>query len=160
MTGILFLQVHGSMAGSRHRLDGSDLYVAMTRAGSLTVSLSQPSMLCDVAEGHPNDFDFIETMNTIPEVDLTTSIQADLYDILNQIGVQHRAWLIDLWKRFTIRQEPITDGAGTLLAEPLFGFENGEHCVACFLVADASHSAINRLRQSAIDCVKPDDAIV
>ena len=99
-------------------------------------------------------------MNATPNVDMTASIQDDLNDILDQIGTQHSAWLIDLWKRFDIRQEPIVDGDGSLLAQPSFWFQHGEHRVACFPLADAYRSTFDRLRQSKIICINPGDRIV
>ncbi|OYW23716.1 MAG: hypothetical protein B7Z55_03235, partial [Planctomycetales bacterium 12-60-4] len=58
--------------------------------------------------------------------------QDDLNDILDRIGHEHRKWLVDLWKRYDIRQEPITDSAGAVLAEPLFWFRADETVHACF----------------------------
>ncbi|MEZ6066710.1 MAG: hypothetical protein R3B90_13625 [Planctomycetaceae bacterium] len=61
-----------------------------------------------------------------------TSMQDDLNDILDRIGHEHRTWLVDLRKRFDIRQEPMTDGVGAVLAEPLFWFRTGDSVHACF----------------------------
>lgn len=66
------------------------------------------------------------------KVDVSTSMQDDLNDILASIGFQHRQWLEDLWKRFPIRQEPITAFDGHVVAEPLFWIEKNKQCLACF----------------------------
>lgn len=138
----------------------NNLYVAMTRARSLLCLYA--SQECGAASRQilKTISSCIETMNTTPDVDMTTSIQDDLNDILDQIGTQHRAWLIDLWKRFKIRQEPIVDGDGNLLAQPLFWFQNGNCRVACFPLADADRSTVDRLRKSEIFCINPGDRVV
>lgn len=110
----------------------NNLYVAMTRARSLLA-------IYGIREGSTASRTLrdtiaacVETMNSIPDVEIPTSIQDDLNDILDHIGHEYRRWLVDLWKRFDIRQEPITDGAGTVLAEPLFWFRAGDSILACF----------------------------
>lgn len=67
----------------------------------------------------------VETMNSTLDVEISTSIQDDLNDILDRIGHEHRRWPVDLWKRFEIRQEPITDAMGHILAEPLLLVRTG-----------------------------------
>ncbi|WP_437193302.1 AAA domain-containing protein [Planctomicrobium sp. SH527] len=110
----------------------NNLYVAITRARSLLA-------IYGTSQGQPASRQLMETvsnclttLNSAPTVETTTSIQDDLNDILDQIGHEHRKWLVDLWKRFEIRQEPLTDEQGTLLAEPLFWFRNGDSVHACF----------------------------
>jgi hypothetical protein len=71
-------------------------------------------------------------MNLTPQVDVSTSMQDDLNDILASIGFEHRLWLVELWARFSIRQEPITAFDGRVVAEPLFWFEKDKRCIACF----------------------------
>ena len=46
--------------------------------------------------------------------------------MLEQIGVEHRNWLKQLWTRFDIKQEPIFDEAGNVLSQPLFWFNDGD----------------------------------
>ena len=38
----------------------------------------------------------------------------------------------DLWKRFPVRQEPITTSDGKVVAEPLFWIEKNNQYLACF----------------------------
>ena len=110
----------------------NNLYVAMTRARSLLAiygirrGSTTSRQLCETIAN------CVESMNSTPEIEVPSSIQDDLNDILESIGTQHRKWLVDLWKRFEIRQEPITDADGNVLAEPLFWFERGESLWACF----------------------------
>lgn len=110
----------------------NNLYVAMTRARSLLAihgteqaSSASRQLTATIAK-------CVELMNTTPAIELATSIQDDLNDILERIGNEHRQWLVDLWKRFEIRQEPLTDAKGRLVAEPLFWFDMGTERVACF----------------------------
>jgi len=138
----------------------NNLYVAMTRARSLL-------FLYACQDGGPASRQItrtlascIEAMDSTPSVDMTASIQDDLNDILDQIGTEHRAWLIDLWKRFEIRQEPLVSADGSVLAEPLFWFLRGQHRFACVSVAAVARSTFDRLRQSNITCISPGDRIV
>jgi len=108
------------------------LYVAMTRARSLlgiygitggspaTLKLKQTIAAC------------IDALNAPPTVELATSTNDDLRDILDQIGEEHRQWLAELWQSVEVRQEPIIDQSGNLVAEPLFWFAGPEHTFACF----------------------------
>jgi hypothetical protein len=95
-------------------------------------------------------------MDTTPSVDMTVSIQDDLNDILDHIGTENRAWLIDLWKRFEIRQEPIVSAVGTVLAEPLFWFQHADQRIACF-AANVPQSKMDDLRRSRIICISAGD---
>ncbi|EMI18821.1 DNA helicase II [Rhodopirellula maiorica SM1] len=109
-----------------------NLYVAMTRARSLLAlyctrtGSTASGRLCRTIEH------CVKAMNATPEIETSTSAQEDQNDILEVIGREHRKWIADLWTRFDIRQEPITDDDGTLLAEPLFWFENEGVKYACF----------------------------
>lgn len=110
----------------------NNLYVAMTRArsllaihGTLQGSFASRQLTETITK-------CVTLMNTTPAIELATSIQDDLNDILERIGNEHRQWLVDLWKRFEIRQEPLTDTRGQLVAEPLFWFDVGAERLACF----------------------------
>lgn len=106
------------------------LYVAMTRARSVL-------SLYGVSGGSPASRRLTETIakcvKTINSAPLVhdPSTHDDLIDILETIGMQHREWLLDLCERLLIRQEPITDGDGAVLLEPLFWFETGATRFAC-----------------------------
>jgi superfamily I DNA/RNA helicase len=110
----------------------NNLYVAMTRARSLLAiygvtggSTASRQLMQTISK-------CVETMNSTPIVEIPSSTQDDLNDILDQIGTEHRRWLDDLWKRFEIRQGPITDVDGRELAEPLFWFEKDGSRLVCF----------------------------
>ena len=109
-----------------------NLYVAMTRARSLLAiygirdtSPAARTMCVTIAN-------CIETMNTVPHVESPGGIQDDLEDLLESLGHEHRKWLVDLWKQYEIRQEPIRDEVGKIVAQPLFWFDSEGSIYACF----------------------------
>ncbi len=110
----------------------NNLYVAMTRARSLLAiyglvhGSTASRQLCQTIN------DCVAAMNSTPNVEASTSAQDDLNDILDTIGIEHRDWLTELWQRFEIHQEPILATDGTILAEPIFWFEQGDKLMACF----------------------------
>ncbi len=110
----------------------SNLYVAMTRARSLLA-------IYGIREGSTASrtltqaiSDCVSALNSSPGVETPTSIQDDINDILDSIGHEHRKWLVDLWKRYDIRQEPLIDGEGKVIAEPLFWIKKDAAVFACF----------------------------
>tara|TARA_R110002073_G_scaffold318641_2_gene492830 strand:- start:7250 stop:10921 length:3672 start_codon:yes stop_codon:yes gene_type:complete len=137
-----------------------NLYVAMTRARSLlalycTTSGSTASQrLCRVITH------CVKTMNTTPEVESSTSDEEDQNDVLEVIGMEHRNWLADLWTRFEIRQEPITDDEGTVLAEPLFWFEHEEAKFACFAKDCLSKQELKTPQAKQITVLQPGSNLV
>ncbi len=132
----------------------NNLYVAMTRARSLLAIYGTGGG--SVASGQLSETiaTCVETMNVTPNVEGSTSIQDDLNDILENIGFEHRAWLVDLWKRFEIRQEPIIEADGQVLAEPLFWFERHGMKLACFGVETLSHARQRELSNTGINVLR------
>ena len=110
----------------------ANLYVAMTRARSLLLIYS--TIRSDSASKRLHDIieSCIAAQDAPPDVDLDTSNQDDLLDILDQIGPQHRKWLVSLWKEYRIVQEPMLSVNGQVIAEPLFWFTKGGRRYACF----------------------------
>jgi hypothetical protein len=53
-------------------------------------------------------------------------------DLLSVIGNEHRNWLVDLWNRFKVSQEPLQTKNGELIAEPSFWFKANETPYAFF----------------------------
>jgi hypothetical protein len=53
-------------------------------------------------------------------------------EILDLIGSEHRKWLIDLWSKVKVSQEPLMTKAGEVIAEPMFSFRLGKQNYACF----------------------------
>ncbi len=76
--------------------------------------------------------DCLDNLHERPNVDNDISPQDDLVEILNITGQEHRKWLMELWRRFRINQEPILTEKGELIAEPLFWLKSEDSCYACF----------------------------
>lgn len=110
----------------------ANLYVAMTRARSVlgiySVNRSDPAtrrlnetiQMC------------VDILNSPPVIDSDVRPLDDFDELLGQIGPEHRKWLQSLWDDFRIRQEPILDTDGKLIAEPLFWFVQDGRRIACF----------------------------
>ena len=104
----------------------NNLYVAMTRARSLLA-------IYGTRNGSSSGPQIFETLNSCTELLKTkadvaseTSRLDAVNNLLEQIGVEHRNWLKQLWTRFDIKQEPIFDEAGNVLSQPLFWFNDGD----------------------------------
>ena len=104
----------------------NNLYVAMTRARSLLA-------IYGTRNGSSSARQIFETLNsctdllkTKADVASETSRLDAFNNLLEQIGVEHRNWLKQLWTRFDIKQEPIFDEAGNVLSQPLFWFNDGD----------------------------------
>ncbi len=135
----------------------TNLYVAMTRARSLLLVYSLTGG--DSAAKRLNETieSCIALQNAIPAVEADDSPQDDLLDILEQIGTQHRKWLVSLWKEYRIVQEPLLDTNGQVIAEPLFWFVKDGKRFACFQPG-LSPLLVETLRQHGIvvcDIEKP-----
>ena len=52
--------------------------------------------------------------------------------MLEQLGSEHRKWLVELWKLYKIEQEPLYSLSGELIAEPIFWFQSQDKIFACF----------------------------
>jgi superfamily I DNA/RNA helicase len=132
----------------------NNLYVAMTRARSLLAIYGMSGGSAASRKLIDTISSCVETMNSTPDVEVQLSSQDDFNDILEVIGIQHRKWLADLWRRFEIHQEPITDADGRVLAEPLFWFENGGVQMACFGSEGMSHDHLKQLGESRFIILK------
>jgi len=110
----------------------NNLYVAMTRARSVLTLFSQSMkdqdsrLLYEVLE------DCLANLEESPEVDSEISPQDDLVELLDCIGSEHRKWLIGIWNKYGIIQEPLMTEKGEIIAEPLFRFKVDGQNYACF----------------------------
>jgi hypothetical protein len=110
----------------------NNLYVAMTRARSVLTLFSQSmndaraKKLCSVIE------DCLGYLEEAPSVAFEISPQDDIVEILDLIGSEHRKWLIDLWSKVKVSQEPLMTKTGEVIAEPMFSFRLGKQSYACF----------------------------
>ena len=125
----------------------NNLYVAMTRARSILTLFAHRSnnrdakLLFEVIE------DCLGNLEERPEVECDNSSQDDQIEILDRIGGDHRKWLVDLWDRYDISQEPLTTAAGEIIAEPLFSIRVDQKHYACF----GSELPRQRIRQRLED---------
>ena len=133
----------------------NNLYVAMTRARSLLA-------IYGTRNGSPQAPKIARTLELClsilcarPMVEAETSGQDDFNDLLEEIGVKHRKWLSRLWKRFDIKQEPILDPSGDIVAEPLFWLKNSEGKIFGLF----NSSPPKTLRPSFINCFEIGDEI-
>lgn len=156
---VVFIPCVDQFATSDGQVLANNLYVAMTRARSLLFLSASDEGNAASQKITQTISNCIATMNATTEVDVSTSIQDDLNDILEQIGVAHRAWLIDLWKRFMIRQEPIVDADGIVIAQPVFWFRSGKRCYACFRAGEVSRSTFELLLRSEVMCIEPGEKV-
>ena len=125
------------------------LYVAMTRARSMLAIYGSHGGSSASRRVNETIKRCLETLNT-PETNASPSRQDDLHDILERIGFEHRDWLEQIWAQHDIRQEPITDSASKIIAEPLFWFEYDGATVACFGDEALSQDAMRQLDINAI----------
>ena len=123
----------------------NNLYVAMTRARSVLTLFSQsmndPSSqtLYEVIE------DCLGHLEEAPEVESEISPQDDVVAMIDQIGSEHRKWLIDLWNKYKVSQEPLITKGGEIIAEPLFSFRVGKQAYACFGTEQPRKRILQRL---------------
>ncbi|MEM9940863.1 MAG: hypothetical protein AAF939_04665 [Planctomycetota bacterium] len=108
----------------RGEILSNNLYVALTRARSL-LAIYGTRNGCSSAKQIFDELELcLELLNSTPTIETEISRQDEFYDLLEQIGVKHQKWLQQLWKRFDIKQEPILNESGEVLAQPLFWFKD------------------------------------
>ena len=128
----------------------NNLYVAMTRARSWLAIFGLQSG--SAANRHVTEAiaNCVETLNWTPTIETPQSIQDDLNDILERIGTEHLKWLVSLWRRFVIDQEPIQSDDGQVLAEPIFCLQNDGQRWACFGTETVSDQVVNAIHLRGI----------
>ncbi len=128
----------------------NNLYVAMTRARSWLAIFGLQTGSAAHRQVTETIASCVETLNWTPPVETPQSIQDDLNDILDRIGTEHRQWLVNLWKRFEIVQEPIQTDDGQVLAEPVFRLHLDGQCWACFGIEAVSEQILLAIHQRGI----------
>ena len=109
----------------------NNLYVAMTRARSLLAIYGTRSGSTSTYQIFDTLNLCIELLNAKAEAGFEGSELDEFHDLLEQIGIKHRKWLREIWKRFDIKQEPILDESGKVLAQPLFWFVHSGLLYVC-----------------------------
>jgi hypothetical protein len=110
----------------------NNLYVAMTRARSVLTLFSQSMNDPNAKKLYSVIEDCLGYLGEAPSVAFEISPQDDIVEILDLIGSEHRKWLIDLWSKVKVSQEPLMTKAGEVIAEPMFSFRLGKQSYACF----------------------------
>lgn len=110
----------------------NNLYVAMTRARSILTLFSQRLRDSDPERLYEAIEDCLGHLEQRPEIEADNSLQDDFVELLDQLGHQHRSWLLQICNTHRISQEPITTNTGEIVAEPLFHFTVGQAHYACF----------------------------
>ena len=137
----------------------NNLYVAMTRARSVLTLFSQSmkdensKLLYEVLE------DCLANLEESPDVDSEISPQDDLVELLDCIGSQHRKWLIGIWNKYGIMQEPLIAKNGEIIADPLFRFKVDGQNYACFGKDLPRKRIIRKLEDFKIIVVQPGEEI-
>jgi hypothetical protein len=110
----------------------NNLYVAMTRARSVLTLFSQSMNDSNAKKLYSVIEDCLGHLEEAPAVESEISPQDDIVEILDLIGSEHRRWLIELWSKVKVSQEPLMTKTGEVIAEPMFNFRIGKQSYACF----------------------------
>ena len=110
----------------------NNLYVAMTRARSVLAMFSQRLNDSNSKKLYQVIEECLDYLEEAPDVDSEISPQDDIEEILEKIGGEHRKWLLELWSKVKVSQEPLMTKTGEVIAEPLFKFRIGNQTYACF----------------------------
>jgi hypothetical protein len=110
----------------------NNLYVAMTRARSVLTLFAQSMKDQNAVRLYDVIDDCLGYLQEAPVVHSENSMQDDVVEILDCIGIEHRSWLVELMKKRELSQEPIISDTGEIIAEPLFWFRDNQTIHACF----------------------------
>ena len=131
----------------------NNLYVAMTRARSVLTLFSQQmndrdaQLLYEVIER------CLSRLSDTPEIESEISSQDDVVEILDHIGIEHRMWLKEVFKKGKVSQEPLIDKAGQIIAEPLISFLVGRQAYACFGNQLPSQPVLQKLEEFKVKAI-------
>lgn len=110
----------------------NNLYVAMTRARSILTLFSQKMNDSDGQKIHKVVTECLDILKERPDIVIANNSQDDLAEILDSIGHENRQWLIDVWKKYNVTQEPILTSSGKVIADPLILIKDEEKYYACY----------------------------
>ncbi len=127
-----------------------NLYVAMTRARSILTIFAQKFTNRNAQQLYGVLDDCLDNLNERPNIERAISPQDDLVDILDIIGHEHRNWVVGLWNRWTLNQEPLVTPSGELIAEPLFSIKTPDGTFACFGKERPRQRVLQRLEDLGI----------
>lgn len=135
----------------------NNLYVAMTRARSILAIFSQAMIDPDAKKLYRVIEDCLGHLDETPDVDSEISPQDDVVEILEQIGGEHRKWLMELISQVDLVQEPLITQTGEVIAEPLFRFRLGDRMIACFGKELPSKRVLQRLQDCDVKSIRAGD---
>lgn len=110
----------------------NNLYVAMTRARSILTLFGQKMNNQHARKLYQVIEECLDNLHERPAIETEISPHDDVVDLLAVIGNEHRKWLVDIWNRFGVSQEPLATKGGEVIAEPLFCFKANGKPYACF----------------------------
>jgi len=129
------------------------LYVALTRARSV-LYVSSLARLGRTGPGTAIDLALERAIRLLVErprvADATTPLE-DEQDMVRRLGVRHARWYARLRAEVDLREGPIVDADGAVVAEPLFWFEGH----ACFGDDDPGSAARWRLEDLGFRILSP-----
>lgn len=132
---------------SEQRVLANPLYVALTRARSLLEVYGQNAQRDELRERILQALEECADDLLAPDqVDPRALDLADVAEILDQIGAEHRAWLQRLRREHRLSREPIVSESEEILGQPVFWYRSAERSYAC--LRDGSSE---RLRESLED---------
>ncbi len=137
----------------------NNLYVAMTRARSLLALFSQRMNDPNAKKLYQVIEDCLSHLEEAPDVDSEISPQDDIVELLEHIGSEYRKWLLDLWNKVRVSQEPLMTKTGEVIAEPLFSFRTGNQTYACFGVELPRKRVLQRLEDFGVKPIIAGDSI-
>ena len=137
----------------------NNLYVAMTRARSILTLYSRTKRSDDAKLLYGVINECLDNLEERPEVEWEISPQDDLLEILDRIDEEHRKWLIGLWNRYKISQEPLMTKGGEIVAEPLFSLRVGKKSYACFGADPPRHRVRQRLEDFGVELLEAGQTI-
>ena len=112
----------------------NNLYVAMTRARSMLSIFA--NLGAKQKEGSGQILAVLEQclnqMVEPPKVEKEISRIDEFEDLLERVGVEHRAWLENVWHDCQVEQDMLLSSDGEYLAEPLFWYRKDGKTFACF----------------------------
>jgi hypothetical protein len=129
------------------------LYVAMTRARSILTLFSHRTTETFTQDLHEIIEDCLSHLAEAPLVEADTSTRDDISEILNLIGNEHRKWLMNLWNKYEIFQEPLLTQSGEIIAEPIFRFSSAGKSYACFGTELPRRSVLQRLQDTSVTAI-------
>ncbi|MCA9075807.1 MAG: AAA family ATPase [Planctomycetaceae bacterium] len=128
----------------------NNLYVAMTRARSILTLFTQRMKNQHARTLYRVIEECLDNLVERPQVDSEICPLDDVYETLELIGAEYRKWLISLWSRFKVSQEPLISKDGEIIAEPLFWFKSGTHIHACFGSETPRQRVLQRLEDFGV----------